>query len=191
VRLVGLVVVTLLAAGQARADAIIGTTLHYGQALGVEADARLGSALYVLQSLPGGWILGGELSGSLEGYHGGYGCGTGDAAGDEAVPSIGVVCLQPSLAAHVLMGAQAAAGPMTRLRLEAGLGASSVFVIPGRGGATRRETVPSGLVRASYLLEVGEALGSRWSLGLALEERALDPADARWARSVGLVVEGR
>ena len=58
---------------------------------------------------------------SLGGYTGGYGCST-NAPLTMPVPSIGVACLQPTVGLHLLVGTQAASGPRSLLRLEAGLG---------------------------------------------------------------------
>ena len=176
-------------AAPAAADPIIGTHLQLGGPLAGEADARLGSVVHVVQPVGGGWLLGGELAGSIEGYTGGYGCGA--AAGDATVPSIAVGCVQPGLAAHLLAGVQAAPSPGSTLRLEAGLGATSVFLLATSGTDGDRDTTSSALLRASYLLRATTTLGASWWIGLSLEERALDLADPHLARSVGLLLEGR
>ena len=180
-----------LVAAPAAAEPIIGTHLQLGQSLAGEADARLGSAVHVVQPVGGGWLLGGELAGSIEGYTGGYGCGTIEAGGDVAVPSVAVGCVQPGLAAHLLAGVQAAPSAASTLRLEAGLGATSIFLLATSGTDGRRDTAPSALLRASYLLRATTTLGASWWIGLSLEERALDLADPHLARSVGLLLEGR
>ena len=145
------------------------------------------TSLFAYAALPGGWTLGGELAGSIEGYTGGYGCGT--LAGDGAVPAVAVTCLQPGLAAHALLGTQAAPNANARVRLELGLGATSIFLVPGQGGDARRTTYASGLLRAAYLRRLGPALTGDWWLGVQLEERALGLDDTRTTRAVGLLLE--
>ena len=174
----------------ALADPVVGTSFGYGEALGGEADERVSTNIYMYGSLPGGWTLGGEVAGSLEGFDGGYGCGTYDTTG-MIVPSIAVVCLQPALAVHALFGVKAAPTPSTRLRLEGGVGAVSLFLVPGQGGQTVRDTSASGLIRAAYLAHIGTGFTGEWWLGIQLEERALGLNDPHLARSVGLVLEGR
>lgn len=184
-----LVLVSLCLGSTANADPFIGTTLHVGEALAGDANTRVGSTIYVTQPLQNGWLVGGELSGSVEGYLGGYGCGTyQDSEAD--VPSVAVSCFQPGVAAHVLVGVQAFPSARSLLRVEGGLGGTTLFLVPGQGGSTQHDIVPSGLVRASYLFRAGEALGADWWLGAALEERAMSSSDVALARSIGLVVEG-
>jgi hypothetical protein len=187
----GLVLVVVIAGwtAAAAADPSIGTTLQVGESLAGRADTRVATSIHALQPVGGGWLVGGELSGSLEAFVGGYGCGTGEGKGD--VPAIAVSCFQPSLGVHALVGIEAAPSARTRLRLEGGAGATTLFlIVPGEGDDTRHNA-PSALIRASYLLGVGTMLEADWSLGVTLEERAIDVDDTRLARSAGLILEGR
>jgi hypothetical protein len=176
-------------AAPAHADPVFGTSLGYGDGLGGEADERMATNIYVYSSLPGGWTLGGEIAGSLEGFDGGYGCGTYDTTGMD-VPAVAVMCLQPSVAVHALFGVKAAPSPSTRLRLEGGAGAATLFLVPGQGGQTVRDTSASGLIRAAYLAHLGTGFTGEWWLGLQLEERALGLNDPHLARSIALILEG-
>ncbi len=81
--------------------------------------APLAAPLAALLAAPRGTPRGPARS--LGGYTGGYGCGT-NAPLTMPVPSIGVACLQPTVGLHLLVGTQAASGPRSLLRLEAGLG---------------------------------------------------------------------
>jgi hypothetical protein len=173
----------------AHADPLIGTTFQVGEALSEDARARVADAIYVVQPLRDGWMVGGELSGSFEGYSGGYGCGTVDY--DMPVIALAVVCYQPSAALHALAGVQASLNQSSRLRVEVGLGATAVFLIPGMGGSTRRELMPSGLLRIGYLRSMGEAFGGDWRIGVAVEERAIGVRDTLFSRSLGLVLEAQ
>jgi hypothetical protein len=181
----GLVMALFVAAeSPAAADPAVGATLALGESLGGQANSRLGSSIYVLQPLGGGWLAGGALDGS--------GCGTNtDTMG--TVPAIGVLCVQPTVAAHALVAVQAAPSPRTNLRLELGAGATSIFLLdaPGVANDRQRTVVPSAMVRASYLVRTGYAFGADWWLGIALDERALGVHDTRLSRSAGLVFEGR
>jgi hypothetical protein len=173
----------------AGADPVVGSNLHVGESLGKEASGRLGSTIYLLQPASGAWSLGGELSGSVEAYLGGWGCGTSMSTGDDvAVPAVAVACVQPSVAAHALVSVEARPSARSLLRLVGGLGATSLWLLPGDGGHNQRDTIPSGLIRVGYLFELGEAMSARWSLGASLEERAT-LTDARVARSIGLQFE--
>ncbi len=176
----------------AAADPDVGATVALGESLGGQADGRLGTSIYVLQPLGGGWMAGGALDGSGEVFDGGYGCGAGTGSMDP-VPAIGVLCVQPALAAHALVAVEAAPSPRTDLRLELGAGATSIFLLdaPGVPDDRRRTLVPSAMVRASYLVRTGSAFGADWWLGVALDERALGVRDTRLSRSAGLVFEGR
>lgn len=180
-----------LVAGAAQASPAVGTATGYGQALGGEADERVSASVYVLGAMPGGWLLGGELAGSVEGYLGGYGCDTMSAEPGATVPSVAVSCVQPAVGAHVLVGSEAAPSARTKLRLELGLGATAVYLLPGQGGSATRHTYASGLLRATYLVELGEAMSGTWWLGPAVEERVLGVDDSHVARWFGLVLEGR
>lgn len=177
----------LLLGADARAEPVVGTTVSYGGGIGGQADERVATGLFAYATAPGGWTLGGQLDGSLEGYTGGYGCGTLPSEG--AVPAVAVSCLQPGVAAHAMFGTRAAPSASTRLRLELGVGATSIFLVPGQGGDTRRATYASGLVRAVYLARLGRAFTGQWWLGLQLEERAIGVDDTRTARAVGVVLE--
>jgi hypothetical protein len=180
----------ILAAPPALADPVIGTALQLGQSLGGEAQARLGSAIYVLQPL-GRWLVGGELAGSIEGYTGGWGCGTGTQEPGEAVPSVGVVCARPSLGAHVFAGAHGQLSARTQVRMLGGLGATALWLLPARGGHGQGNLAPSGLLRVDLLLMAGTLLGADWWVGAALEERAVALRGARFSSSGGLLLEGR
>jgi len=175
-------------AAPVHAEPVFGTAISYGEALGTEAEGRVSTTLYGYAPLPGGWTLGGELAGSFEAYEGGYGCR--DHAPGAIVPSVAVTCVQPGVAAHALFGTRAAPTASTRLHLEVGAGAASLYLMPGGGGDTTRTTYASGLVRASYLARIGRAFTGEWWLGLQLEERALGLEDSRLSRSIGLVLEG-
>lgn len=184
------VAAVLSMAGVSHAEPVVGTTMSYGDSLGGEAEGRFGANIYMYGRLGGGWTVGGELSGSLEGYTGGYGCGTLPNTGD-AVPAVAVSCLQPGIATHVLFGAQAAPSPSSQLRLELGIGATAVYLVPGQGGDTRRDTFGSGLIRAMYLAHLGTGFAGDWWGGVVFEERAIGVEHTRLVRSFGLVLEGR
>ncbi len=176
----------------AHADPAVGGTVELGESLGGRADGRLGTSIYVLQPLGGGWMIGGTLGGSGEAYDAGYGCGVG-TSGMDPVPSIGVLCVQPAVTAQALVAVEASPSPSTDLRLELGAGATSIFLLdaPGVPVNRRRSLVPSAMVRASYLVRTGYAFGADWWLGVALDERALGLSDTRLSRTAGLVFEGR
>jgi hypothetical protein len=185
---IGCVVAMMVWAQSAAADPTVGSTIHVGDGLGDEASARLGSTIYVIQPIDG-WSIGGELSGSIEGYTGGWGCGTSMSSGDDVVPALAVSCVQPNLAAHALVGMQASPSPRTGLRLTGGLGASSLWLLPGAGGQDQRDLAPSGLLRVDALFRAGEIVGATWWLGASLEERAIAHGDLSVSRSVGVVLE--
>ena len=168
----------------------VGTSLQVGDAFGPDAETRVGSNVWVLMPVARGWFLGGEVLGSAEGYWGGYRCGT--SSGEGAVPDIAVYCLQPSLGAHVVTGAQANPSPGSMLRLEIGAGATVEWLLAG-DEARRRDVRPSGLVRASYAFHVLDTptLDADWWLGVAVEEHAIGLDDTRLSRSLGLILEGR
>jgi hypothetical protein len=180
---------SVLVSATAAAEPVVGTTLQIGEALGAEADTRVGSNIWVLAPLGGGWLAGIEVDGSVEGFTSGYRCGT---SGGDVVPAIAVTCMQPSLGAHALAGVQAQPSPGSELRLEAGVGATALWLLAG-DESLGRDVRPSALVRGGYMLEVLDtpALGASWWLGVALEERAMGLDDTRLARSVGLLLEGR
>ena len=173
----------------AEAETIIGGSIGAGQSLAGKSDARLSSTVHALFDVGHGWALGGEVSGSIEGYEGGWGCGT--IMGGGVVPAVAVTCLQPSLLAHFLAATQAAPSPGTRLRLDFGVGLGSIWLLPGGGGNDQARLVPSGVVRATYLVSLGHGLQSDWWLGLALEEHGVVYNGARVAATIGLVLEGR
>ncbi|HUH05753.1 MAG TPA: hypothetical protein VML75_27370 [Kofleriaceae bacterium] len=181
----------MMVAGTAHAGPAVGTATGYGQGLGGEADERVSASVYVLGAMPGGWMLGGELAGSVEGYTGGYGCDTMSLEPGAVVPAVAVSCVQPAVGAHLLVGSEAAPSARSRLRLELGVGATAVYLIPGQGGSTARDTLASGLLRATYLVELGEAMTGTWWLGPAVEERVVGISDPHVARWFGLVLEGR
>jgi hypothetical protein len=174
----------LLGANAAAADPVIGTSMSYGDAIGDDADERVATNLYAHVALGGGWIAGGELGGSIEAYTGGYGCGL--ATGD-VVPAVARLCMQPGLSAHALFGSEASPSPASRLRVVLGVGVTSLFLLPGDGYETQRDTTASALVRASYLFELGAAFTGTWYLGAQLEERAVGLDHL--SRSFGLVLE--
>lgn len=181
--------VAVLANGSANADPVVGATLHMGESIAGLSDWRVGSALYLVRPLEGGWQVGGELRGSMEAYTGGYGCGTiGNDV--EAVPSLAVVCFQPSVAAHSLVGVRMGT-TSSSLVFQLGAGAATTFLVPGKGGDTQRATSPSFLLRAAYLFEVGGEARSTWSVGVALEEQAVGICGPRFTGAIGLLIEAR
>jgi hypothetical protein len=168
---------------------IVGTAVHAGEALGQRADARVGTDLFVLAPIGGGWVVGGEIGGTFESHLGGYGCGM---TGGDAVPSIAVTCMEPTLGAHVVVGVEA--GPTARsvLRVEAGAGGSRRWLVAG-DRAVDRAVAPSARLRVSYLVRgfAAPSLGATWWLGVAVEDRAIGATDARVTRAIGVVVEAR
>ncbi len=190
-RALAAVATVLSLAGASHAEPVVGTTMSYGDSLGGEADGRFGANIYMYGRLGGGWTVGGELSGSLEGYTGGYGCGTLQSNPGDVVPAVAVTCLQPGIATHVLLGTQAAPSPSSQLRLELGVGATAVYLVPGQGGDTQRDTFGSGLIRAMYLTHLGTGFAGDWWAGIAFEERAIGVEHTRLVRSFGIVLEGR
>jgi hypothetical protein len=164
--------------------------VSYGEALGGEATGRFGADIHAYGSIGNGFTIGGELSGSIEGYTGGYGCGT-MSDGSGAIPAVAVSCLQPGIATHLLLGAEASPTQSTQLRFEVGLGATAVYLVPSQGGETQRDTFASGLIRAMYLAHVGDNVAGNWWVGVAVEERAIGFGDPHLVRSLGLVLEGR
>lgn len=187
---VSMVVAVLWLASPSHAGPVIGTTMTYGESLGGEAGERVAANLYMVGFLGGGWTLGGEMSGSIEGYTGGYGCGTTMSGGVD-VPAVAVTCFQPGVGTHLLVGTQASPSSWSQLRLELGVGATAVYLMPGDGGRTHRDIYASGLIRVMYLGHLGSAATGDWWVGVALEERALGIEDTRVVRSFGLVLEGR
>jgi hypothetical protein len=175
----------------ASADPAIGGTVQLGQSLGGEAAARLGTTIYALASIDPRWFAGGELSGSIEGYYGSWGCGTAHVGPHDLVPAVGVVCARPSLGLHLLAGAPVRPSPWSELRLSGGVGGTVLWLVPGRGGASRASLVPSGLIRIDLLVLTGGLLGADWWAGAALEERTLAFGDVRLSASAALLFEGR
>ncbi len=171
------------------AEPIAGGALQIGESVGGESNWRLGASVYLLHPPTNGWHFGGELSGSIEAYTGGYGCGTlGNDV--ENVPALTVVCFQPGLAAHALFGYRAKAASKSSFIIQVGVGAATTFTVPGKGGDTQHETHPSLLARAGYLVGIGSALGSHWSVGIIAEQRAIGLSSTHYAPSVGIAMEG-
>jgi hypothetical protein len=134
---VSMVVAAVLSAAMpSHAGPAIGTTMTYGESLGGEAGERVSANVYAYSVLGGGLTLGGEVSGSLEGYTGGYGCGTTMGGADVDVPAVAVVCFQPSVGTHLLVGTQASPSSWSQLRLELGVGATALYLMAGDGGHT-------------------------------------------------------
>ncbi len=169
---------------------MVGASLIVGESLSGHADARVGAALHLAQALGDGYQLGVDARASIEGFTGGFGCGT-LADDGRPVPAVGVVCLAPGAAVHAFLGRRVATSKRSWLALDAGPGASAEFTIPGQGGRTQVQLRPSVLARIALLVDTGEALGARWSIGLGLEESVQGICAPQHTGGLGLIVEAR
>ncbi len=174
-------------AGTVRAEPILGTVIDYAPSTGVD-DARLGASLYLLRTMSDGVTLGGELAGTLGGHMGGWGCRDG-GDGTEMVPAVAVFCFEPSAHAHAVVGRALRVGDRQQLRLEVGLGVTGWMLMAGQGGDPRSQITGSGLVRAGWLLRVGDAVGGQWWTGVLVEERAYLAENRPATGSIGWVLE--
>ena len=184
------VIVLLGSVADASADPVIGTSVSAGRPMAGGDTAHGAMSLYALGTVGDSLTVGGELSGSLEGYTGDWGCGLNVAFDGEPIPpSLAVTCLQPTVGAHGLVGSHRLLSNTWSLRVEGGLGATAVFLIPGEGADSDASLLPSALARVQVMWHVGELLGGHWRTGMQIQERALGVSDTRFAGSLGLVLE--
>lgn len=180
---IAMLVAALCAAGPATAATPrIGAAFEYGAPLRDGDTGRRGMSMHVLFDFEGDaspWSVGGEIAANAESDMGGWGCGTTETG--DAVPSLAVDCLQPTLAAHVLAGGSTRAIANTTLLFELGLGPARTWLVPGRGGHTERNLAWSSVIRGAWLLDVGRAFGGAWRVGLQGQGHSLGRKLPAWS----------